>query len=246
MAQQAFLARQRRKLEPQATQKLNAHLVGEASSFVRRSSSVDLQLTPREQIRLALCNDKDRLEALFQVWDENGDGQLSEKEFHRAVKLLGVKAPKAAVAQFLAQHDLNANGAFSFDELLRVVNKLEQQPPQAPKKRRSLARRLCAPVELGVRSVFQLVSTTTAQTVLYFAFVATTAHFLTNTLRIKEEYFLDKAMNDVLFSNVFDKDLNRFPNIRRIADVYEWGNQVHHPSATYHLFSHTPSGPTII
>ena len=33
-------------------------------------------------------------------------------------------------------------------------------------------------------------------------------------------------MNDMLFSNVYDSDLNRFTNIRRVGDVYQWGNQV--------------------
>ena len=116
MAQQAFLAQQqRRKLEKSGTQYLGAHLAGDTSSSFVGLASAKCKLTPREQIRLALCNDKDRLEGLFEVWDENGDGELSEKEFRRAVKLLGVKASKAAVAQFLAQHDLNANGVFSCD-----------------------------------------------------------------------------------------------------------------------------------
>ena len=67
MAQQAFLARQRRKLVPQGTQKLNLNLAGE-SSFGRRASSPVQLLSAGEQIRVALCNDKDRLEALFEIW----------------------------------------------------------------------------------------------------------------------------------------------------------------------------------
>jgi hypothetical protein len=158
------------------------------------------------------------------------------RRFRRAIKMLGVKASKDEISQFLSLHDVDSTGTFSLEELTLVVKKLEETPKDRAKTtRRRLLRRMCWPAEEGLKSAFKLVSTTTTQTVLYLGFVATTTHFLTNALRIKEEYFLDKAMNDMFFNNVYDKDLNRFPNIRRVADIFDCGNQVHHSSAILSL-----------
>lgn len=43
---------------------------------------------------------------------------------------------------------------------------------------------------------------------------------------MQEEYFLDKAFSDALLLNHFDAHHNTFASIRRIADIYEWGNNV--------------------
>ena len=59
------------------------------------------------------------------------------------------------------------------------------------------------PLEKGLKLGYKLASTTATQTILYVGFVSTTFFFLTGTLRVKEEYFLDKSMNDMFFSNVF-------------------------------------------
>ena len=221
MAQQAFLARQRRS---STCARLAIGLTGETS--FTQSKAAWRKFPVCDQIGEALLADKDRLAALFEVWDENGDGELSRTEFRRAVKLLGVKASKADVDQFLSLHDLNANEHFSLGELMGVVNRLSETPPTQPPPKRSVLRKAFWPLEKGLKISYKLASTTTTQTILYVGFVSTTFFFLTGTLRVKEEYFLDKSMNDMFFSNVFDRDLNRFPQIRRAADIYEWGNQV--------------------
>ena len=54
---------------------------------------------------------------------------------------------------------------------------------------------------------------------------------------MKEEYFFDRAIADMLIENHFDSSHNTFESIRRVADIYEWGNNVMIPG----LFAN--SGP---
>ena len=63
------------------------------------------------------------------------------------------------------------------------------------------------------------------QTCLYLAFVLIFQQ-LANTLRLKEEYYMDKHVMDRFIDNHFDSSHNTFEPVRRIADIYEWGNNV--------------------
>ena len=49
---------------------------------------------------------------------------------------------------------------------------------------------------------------------------------LTESLRLKYEYHFDKLISDTFLDNHFDASHNTFQTIRRVADVYEWGNNV--------------------
>ena len=49
---------------------------------------------------------------------------------------------------------------------------------------------------------------------------------ITDTLRSKEEFHFDKMLADTFLDNTFDPALNTFQSIRRVADIYEWGNNV--------------------
>ena len=60
---------------------------------------------------------------------------------------------------------------------------------------------------------------------------------LTESLRLKDEYFFDKLVADTFLENHFDSSHNTFETVRRVADIYEWGNQVLWPG----IFS--ASGP---
>ena len=50
-----------------------------------------------EQLAAALKADGARVIDLFRDWDEDGDGEISRAEFHRAMPALGYEVPKAAV-----------------------------------------------------------------------------------------------------------------------------------------------------
>ena len=48
----------------------------------------------------------------------------------------------------------------------------------------------------------------------------------TDTLRAHEEYYFDKLLSNTFLENTFDSNHNTFDDIRRVADVYEWGSSV--------------------
>ena len=73
--------------------------------------------------------------------------------------------------------------------------------------------------------VLDVLNSLTLQTLLYLAFVFIFQN-LANTLRLKEEYYMDKHVMDRFVQNHFDSSHNTFESVRRIADIYEWGNNV--------------------
>jgi hypothetical protein len=63
------------------------------------------------------------------------------------------------------------------------------------------------------------------QTLLYLIFVIL-FQSLAQTMRIPQEYLVDKHVMDRLIDNDFDSSHNTFNDVRRIPDIYEWGNNV--------------------
>jgi len=84
--------------------------------------------------------------------------------------------------------------------------------------------------------LMELLESLALQTILYLSFVLI-FQMLASSLRAKEEYYLDKKMMEDIVEEEFDSSHNTFESIRRIADVYEWGNRVLWPA----LFGMTDS-----
>ena len=77
-----------------------------------------------------------------------------------------------------------------------------------------------------LNQVLDFVNGTAFQTFLYCAFVYV-FQTLTETLRHpKLEYYFDKMIADTFLENHFDSSHNAFDDIRRVADIWEWGNNV--------------------
>ena len=77
---------------------------------------------------------------------------------------------------------------------------------------------------LGTKAL-EIVESLALQTLLYFLFVII-FQSLATTLRDTREYYMDyRVMADIVQED-FDASHNSFESIRRIADVYEWGNNV--------------------
>mmetsp|Transcript_6166 Transcript_6166/g.10351 ORF Transcript_6166/g.10351 Transcript_6166/m.10351 type:complete len:764 (+) Transcript_6166:170-2461(+) len=81
------------------------------------------------------------------------------------------------------------------------------------------------PILRAVNTILDMVNTTTFQTLIYLVFVII-FKFLTDCVRIPQEFYLDKHVMDRLVENHFDASHNTFESVRRIADIYEWGNNV--------------------
>lgn len=75
------------------------------------------------------------------------------------------------------------------------------------------------------------------QTLQYIVFLIA-FQSLTGTIRKPDEFYFDKYLTDTFISSPFDADHNRFGDVRRIADIWEWQRTVLTPG----LFSNAPEG----
>ena len=120
MAQQAILAQQRRRHAQAA----------EANGFMTTQKGVN----PRLTIIQALEENKDRLYELFDLWDEDRDGRLDEREFRRGLKQLGIKPTLAAYHNFLEETDYDQTGEVTLEKIERLL-KLKAKELTAPEVR---------------------------------------------------------------------------------------------------------------
>ena len=73
--------------------------------------------------------------------------------------------------------------------------------------------------------VLDVLNSTSLQAVFFVGLVAN-FFALSDTMRIPQEFYLDKIVTDRLIDNHFDASHNTLRTVRRIADIYEWGNRV--------------------
>eukprot|EP00753_Platysulcus_tardus_P001808 PLAT11559.1.p1 GENE.PLAT11559.1~~PLAT11559.1.p1 ORF type:complete len:2610 (+),score=1075.75 PLAT11559.1:1106-7831(+) len=59
----------------------------------------------------------------FEHFDRTGDGTVSNRDFSRAIKLMGLRLSKAEVDALLATFDLDGDGSVSYTEFLAFINK---------------------------------------------------------------------------------------------------------------------------
>ena len=154
--------------------------------------------------------------------DENGDGAIDEKEFRRAIRMLGLRATHDEFTNFCALCDQNKDGKIDLNELTSIIEGTEQESALVKEDEDQPKRNII--IRLGGK-VLDFLSLMSVQTILYFSFVIIFQN-LTETLRMQEEFYLDKWLSNTFVENTFDSNHNTFTDIRRVADVYEWGSQV--------------------
>jgi len=186
--------------------------------------------TGQVNLRQALAAESGRLAELFALWDADGDGSINRKEFSRALKMMGLRVNKDDFNAFCKLCDADNSGTLDLDELQTLLASTVRPGSPLPQKPRSW------PMALTL-TIYNTLQTTAVQAILYLA-VVVIFQTLTDTLRLKEEIHLDLRFGQSFLSNPFDAQLNTFPRIRRIGDVYEWGNQVLWPG----LFGDTGPG----
>ena len=81
------------------------------------------------------------------------------------------------------------------------------------------------PIKAKVNLFLDFCNNLHVQTILYLVFVLI-FQCLTSTMRKTEEFYVDKIMMDRIVENHFDSSHNTLESVRRIADIYEWGNTV--------------------
>ena len=77
----------------------------------------------------------------------------------------------------------------------------------------------------AVGCVIEFISGDRMQFLMYIVYVLV-FQLLADSVRMPEEFFFDKMIADTFIDNHFDSSHNTWSSIRRVADIYEWGNNV--------------------
>jgi len=183
MSNQAFLARQRRMLQEQEPE---AQFM---ESFTKKSP-----MPPNvSKVREKLHQERDRLTTLFDKWDEDKDHKISRAEFRKAMKTTGYNFSDADIEGFFELADWRTQ-RLTLQQLLEAIKTPRQPIEQEPSPPRTAMRRF---VIEPLQALNMMLNSKTVQTLLYAAFVFTT-QLVIYTLRVQEEYYLDKFYTDTL------------------------------------------------
>ena len=60
---------------------------------------------------------------LFREWDEDGDGQVSKKEFRRAIPMLGLDVPQSEIDTLFDEFDLDGGGEIGLSEMQKMLRR---------------------------------------------------------------------------------------------------------------------------
>jgi hypothetical protein len=98
-----------------------------------RPSKIDLDEGPdappiQQQIAAALRRNAGKVLDLFRAWDANGDGEVSKKEFRKAMPTIGLDVPVQEVDALFDSWDQDGGGVLNFKELSKVL----RSPPPPP------------------------------------------------------------------------------------------------------------------
>ena len=81
------------------------------------------------------------------------------------------------------------------------------------------------PLKRAYLKTMDVLNGTAMQACIYMVFVVIFQQ-LAGCVRMPKEFYLDKHVMDRIVENHFDSSHNTFETVRRIADIYEWGNNV--------------------
>ena len=202
MSNQAFLARQRRIAEeaPEAQflesftvarQRRIAEEVPEAQFLESFTTKKPPLPTNVSSVGEMLHQARDRLTALFDIWDEDKDRKISRAEFRKAMKTTGFKFSDADIEGFFDLADVSRTHSLTLEQLLEATKTPRRPKEQEQEPRTAMRRFVIEPLQ----ALNMMLNSKTVQTLLYAAFVVTT-QLLIHTLRVQEEYYLDKFYTD--------------------------------------------------
>lgn len=204
MAHQAILAADRRRKK-------------EAADAANLVPPVERAGVGQEAILKALKSQRWKLGKMFEMWDHDGNGSIDKSEFRSALLMLGLKPTPRDLQEFFDQFDQETHAeGVTLEDIFELLDQQEGDKDDAPK---SLLLRL-------VYGFYDLINTMAVQTTLYLA-VVVTFQLLTDTMRVKEEFYLDKHIADTFIDNPFNELItDNFLGIRRHSDIWLWGNTV--------------------
>ena len=92
-------------------------------------------LSMAEQLGMAMRKNGARVMDLFREWDTDGDGEVSRKEFHKAMPLLGFDASKKDIDDLFSSWDADGGGSLDFGELKKILTSATRSGSADAKKR---------------------------------------------------------------------------------------------------------------
>jgi len=103
-----------------------------------RPSKIDLDEGPdappiQQQIAAALRRNAGKVLDLFRAWDANGDGEVSKKEFRKALPTIGLDVPVQEVDALFDSWDQDGGGVLHYKELSKVLRS-PAPPPTSVKQ----------------------------------------------------------------------------------------------------------------
>jgi len=91
------------------------------------------------QLANALRQDAKRVLDLFRDWDTDGDGEISRKEFHKAMVTLGLEVPTESIDELFSQWDRDGGGSIDYKELQKILKPTPSDTSKTPSKLKALA-----------------------------------------------------------------------------------------------------------
>ena len=200
--------------------KRRQEVAAEASGFLTEQTAT----APHLSVAEALEANKDRLYILFDLWDEDRNGQLNEREFRRALTQLGIRPTMAAFHNFLQEADFDGDGMISLEDIELLLEARREEAERQRRQSTTVATKVHT-LRTAAARLQAFVNLDSVQTVLYVCAVVV-FQLLVESLRVQHEFFLDDALKRTFLDNDFNEHHVDFSDIRRPSDVWNWGNQV--------------------
>ncbi|KOO31405.1 polycystic kidney disease protein-2 [Chrysochromulina tobinii] len=153
-------------------------------------------------------NDPVLLKRVFQTFDRDGTGAVSLAEMAAMLRVLKIRITQRELDRICKSVD-DGSGELDFEEFYRALQMI----------------RNLQVTESLFDKVMNFVNTVGFQTILYISYVLVFQEFA-GTVRTKEEYYVHKAVTDTLLARPFGHNHLTFMQIKRIGDIYKWGDQV--------------------
>jgi len=183
-----------------------------SAGAANRAANPPTRKKPEEPVPLKLPVAPDYTADIFRNLDKSKDGKVELPELMEALTSKG--CTEEMVRRLFNELDADGNGYLDQDELRDGLEKFGTKP-EAPKS---------LPAKV-VGAIIDFLNWQSTQTILYFVFVGVFQTLL-GSLREDNEYFLDKHVADTFIGNHFDSSHNTLESVRRVPDIWEWGNNV--------------------
>ena len=96
--------------------------------------NMDSDVPIQEQIVELMQKHRVQVIKLFQDWDDDGNGEVSKKEFRKAIAALGVNAPANELNALFDTFDTDKSGSLEYKELQKVLSRKATPASRGGKK----------------------------------------------------------------------------------------------------------------